>query len=109
MPKSVSADVLEKQLPAFQIVDVRRQPAFDASPAMLPTATWRNPADVTQWQTELDPARLVLVYCVHGHEVSQRCAETLQATGFDASYLEGGFEQWASESRCIDAKQDTQY
>lgn len=107
MPKSVSADALAKLLTTFQVVDVRRRPAFDVSPAMLPTATWRSPADVTQWQAELDPARPVLVYCVHDHEVSQGCAETLQVTGFDAIYLEGGFEQWVSESRTVAAKPDT--
>ena len=101
MPSSISAAILAGQLAAFQVIDVRRRPAFDANPALLPTATWRSPTEVTQWQAELDPARPIVVYCVHGHEVSQSCADMLQAAGFNASYLEGGFEQWICEGRAL--------
>ena len=108
MPNSISATALADQLTTFQVVDVRRRPAFDASPALLPTATWRNPTEVTQWQAEFDPARPIVLYCVHGHEVSQGCTDILQAAGFTASYLEGGFERWASECRALNGKENTQ-
>lgn len=36
----------------------------------------------------------VVVYCVHGHEVSQGVCATLRAIGVDAAYLEGGVEGW---------------
>ena len=105
MQNSVSATTLADELATFQVVDVRRRPAFDASPGLIPTAIWRSPAEVTQWQMDLDPARPSVVYCVHGHEVSQECARFLQANGFNASYLEGGFEQWMSEGRAISTRQ----
>jgi hypothetical protein len=34
------------------------------------------------------------VYCVHGHEVSQDAAASLNAAGFDARYLQGGIAGW---------------
>ena len=104
MPSPISATTLAEQISNFQIVDVRRRPAFDTSPALLPTATWRSPDEVTQWQAALNPAWPIVVYCVHGHEVSQGCADILLAAGFNVSYLEGGFEQWVNEGRAVDTK-----
>jgi rhodanese-related sulfurtransferase len=46
----------------------------------------------------------VLVYCVHGHEVSQTAAALLRAAGFDARHLQGGFEGWAAQGRPISPK-----
>jgi rhodanese-related sulfurtransferase len=36
----------------------------------------------------------MVVYCVHGHEVSQSAARTLRELGFKAQYLEGGIATW---------------
>ena len=47
-------------------VDVRRRPAFEADPATLPGAVWRDPEAVDQWSAELPPGRPLVVYCVHG-------------------------------------------
>lgn len=49
------------------VVDVRKRPALEADPAMLPGAVWRDPHAVAQWATELPSACSVVVYCVHGH------------------------------------------
>ena len=38
----------------------------------------------------------VVVYCVHGHEVSQGIAAALSEDGLDAGYLIGGIEGWSS-------------
>jgi rhodanese-related sulfurtransferase len=81
-------------LNAPQLIDVRRKAAFDASEQMITGAIWRNPDELGHWIATLDANRPVTVYCVHGHQVSQDCAALLEAVGFDATYLVGGFEDW---------------
>jgi hypothetical protein len=39
------------------VVDVRKRPAFEADPAMLPSAVWRDPHAVEQWAAKLPPGR----------------------------------------------------
>jgi hypothetical protein len=39
----------------------------------------------------------VVVYCVHGHEVSQTAAASLANAGIDAAYLAGGIARWRDE------------
>jgi hypothetical protein len=53
----------------------------------------RDPAAVTSWEKELFPASTVVVYCVHGHDVSQGVAQQLRDTGIAARYLDGGLEE----------------
>lgn len=79
---------------AVQLLDVRRAPVFDEAAEMLPGASWRDPAGVAAWAGALDRRHPVVVYCVHGHAVSQSAAQALRDRGFDARYLEGGFEAW---------------
>src|SRR5690606_16830576 len=55
----------------------------------------RAPEDIERWGRELPPGRPVVVYCVHGHEVSQDAAAALQVAGVDAAYLEHGIAGWA--------------
>jgi rhodanese-related sulfurtransferase len=76
------------------VVDVRKRPAFEADPAMLPGAAWRDPHGVEQWAAELPPDRSVAVYCVHGHEVSQGVRDALLRRGVMAGLIEGGIEGW---------------
>ena len=66
---------------------------------MISGAVWGNPEAVDSWVGNLDPCRVVAVYCVHGHQVSQSCAAALEEAGINAWYLEGGFDKWAAESR----------
>ena len=76
------------------VVDVRRQAAFDASDALIVSAVHHEPADVAGWRQDLPAGRQVVVYCVHGHEVSQDAAEALRRNRVDAVYLEGGMSGW---------------
>jgi thiosulfate sulfurtransferase len=76
------------------LLDVRRRPALQAEPRLLPSAVWRDPEQVATWAAELDQHRSVVVYCVHGHEVSQGVVDHLREAGFDAAALEGGIEAW---------------
>lgn len=66
------------------ILDVRREPVFEASAWRLASALRRLPPDA--------PLREVVVYCGHGHELSQQAARQLRSAGRRAWVLEGGIE-----------------
>lgn len=78
----------------FALLDVRRRPARDADPGLIPGAVWRDPEQVGTWAAGLDQTQPVIAYCVHGHEVSRGVVGHLRALGIDAALLEGGIEAW---------------
>jgi rhodanese-related sulfurtransferase len=78
------------------VLDVRRAATFERANELIADAVWHDPERVANWSGGLDPARPVVVYCVHGHQVSQDCARKLRDLGLDAAYLEGGIEAWTS-------------
>jgi rhodanese-related sulfurtransferase len=59
----------------------------------LPGAKRGDPEQIPYWAPTL-PSGPVIVYCVHGHEVSQNAAKWLIQHGYDARYLAGGIEEW---------------
>jgi rhodanese-related sulfurtransferase len=77
------------------VIDVRREAAFLAAPSMIAGALRRDPEAVARWAPELPAASSVVVYCAHGHEVSQNAAAELERLRIRARYLEGGFAGWA--------------
>ncbi len=77
------------------VIDVRREAAFRAAPNMIAGALRRDPESVVRWAPELPAAGSVVVYCAHGHEVSQNAAAELGRVGIQARYLAGGFASWA--------------
>jgi len=77
------------------VVDVRRGPAFDADDTVIVGAVRRLPEAVDHWRRELPEGRSVVVYCVHGQEVSQNTAAALRAAGSGACYLEHGITGWS--------------
>ncbi|MSP81671.1 MAG: sulfurtransferase [Alphaproteobacteria bacterium] len=79
------------------VIDVRRKAAYDAAPDALPGALRRLPETVDDWVGDLELARAVVVYCVHGHEVSQGAAAALGRRGRRAAYLADGIEGWRSQ------------
>lgn len=78
---------------APRLVDVRRAPAFEVAGRMIAGAVRRAPDRVEQWAATFTGCEVV-VYCVHGHEVSQDAATALRALGLKARFLEGGIEAW---------------
>jgi rhodanese-related sulfurtransferase len=76
------------------VIDVRRSGAFDDAERMLASSVRREPGEIAEWCHKLRPERPVVVYCVHGHEVSQLTAVALRGAGVDARYLEGGIAGW---------------
>ena len=91
MDASISSAELSRALRSSEpplVIDVRRTPRFLESPYFLKGALRRDPERLHDWQQSV-PQGLKVVYCVHGHEVSQNAAKAL-----GARYLEGGIEAW---------------
>ena len=92
MDASITSAALRQSLASPRpplLIDVRRQPAFLGAPDLIRGALRRDPAQIERWKETLPAGREVVVYCVHGHEVSQNAARAL-----GAKYLEGGIEAW---------------
>ena len=100
MDAAITPIELKHRLAAFPpptLIDVRRQPAFEQDPDIIPGALRRLPETVDQWAGQLEPWRPVVVHCVRGHEVGQDAARALRERGLDARYLAGGLERWRAE------------
>ncbi len=96
MDATISPEDLQSQLSGAQpplVIDVRRTPAYRSASTMIDGALRRDPATVAEWSRALPRAREVVVYCVHGHEVSQNAAKALREAGLNARYLDGGIEE----------------
>jgi rhodanese-related sulfurtransferase len=108
MTASISPSQLRTDLAGAKppiVIDVRRKPAFTAAREMLGGALRRDPEQVASWAKSLPSASSVVVYCVHGHEVSQKAAAALAAAGIAACYLEGGLEEgWKGIEGALDPK-----
>ena len=92
MDARITAAALRQSLASSQpplVIDVRRSARYLESPYVLKGALRRDPEGVEEWKRALPRAASVVVYCVHGHEVSQNTARAL-----GARYLEGGIEAW---------------
>ena len=90
------------QWPPPTVVDVRRAAAFERDPVRIPGAIRRLPDEVATWSRTLEPWRAVVVYCVHGHEVSQDAASALRDTGLNARYLTDGIEGWKASGHAVE-------
>ncbi|MDA1101282.1 MAG: chromate resistance protein [Proteobacteria bacterium] len=74
------------------IFDVRRAETFAAADRVIAGARWRDHGTAAQWGPALTPRSNIVVYCVHGHQISQSAAASLRGNGLNAQYLEGGIE-----------------
>jgi rhodanese-related sulfurtransferase len=94
---SISASLLAKKLGHSDsplICDVRRAAAFDQSTKLIAGALRLAPELIDSAHTHLPRDRSVVVYCVHGHEVSQNASAQLRALHVNAVFLEGGIAEW---------------
>jgi len=92
MDASISAEDLRQSLRSSApplVIDVRRNERFFEAADLIRGALRRDPATIADWSKTLPRGANVVVYCVHGHEVSQNAAKAL-----GAKYLEGGIEHW---------------
>jgi superoxide dismutase, Fe-Mn family len=107
MDMVIDAQALRQALASAQpplLLDVRRAPAFAQADTMLVGAAWRDPAELQRWAQSLAAGQALVVYCVHGHEVSQGCAASLAALGHHARFLAGGIEGWKAGGGPLAAK-----
>ena len=97
---AISAASLRQSLASARpplVIDVRKGPTFLGAPDLIRGALRRDPLRVADWGKTLPGDSDVVVYCVHGHEVSQGAAQALRAAlpqALGARYLEGGIEAW---------------
>jgi len=101
-PSNLKTEIAGRRPPI--LIDVRRRPAFLEAEAMASGALRREPEEVQAWAKSLPKASTVVVYCVHGHEVSQTAAAALNDAGISARYLEGGLEGWRASEGPLDKK-----
>ena len=76
------------------LIDVRRAVAFNADTVVIASAMWRDPYALDDWTKFMPRHRDIVVYCVHGHEISKNTCVALLGAGMNAKYLEGGIEAW---------------
>jgi thiosulfate sulfurtransferase len=98
MPELISIEEISTSKDTT-VIDVRKMPARDRSGLTMPGAVWRAPFLADNWWQEF-AGQNVVVFCVHGHEVSKAVAGFLNDQGIKARFLEGGFEAY-SEAGCI--------
>ncbi len=89
------------ELTGTQVLDVRRSGVFEQAPSLIQGARWCDPALVDAWGPEWVARGPVVVYCVHGHEVSRATALRLRALGVPARFLAGGIEAWTGAGRPV--------
>src|SRR5256885_838953 len=101
-PSNLGTEIAGKVPPI--LIDVRRRSAFLEADAMVCGALRREPQDVRGGGQTLPRAGAVVVYCVHGREVSQTTAAALNDAGISTRYLEGGLEGWKEADGQLDHK-----
>ena len=83
---------------AFRLLDVRRAQARVADGDDIDGATWLDPALWLDWKDRVQdlapPGTPVVLYCAHGHEISQGLTAALRAMDLDARHLIGGISAW---------------
>lgn len=93
MERTIKPENFATLAPDALVLDVRRKATYDASSEIIAGAIWKDPSQVEQWMTELSSEQNIIVYCVHGHEVSNGVLDHLHAAGFTkARLLAGGIE-----------------
>ena len=103
----ISSTELAQALQSAQppvVIDVRRAPAYGESREMIDGALRRDPERIADWAAALPASERIVVYCVHGHAVSQGAAAALNAAGRQARFLEGGISHWKDDGLPLRAK-----
>ena len=85
----------------FTLIDVRREAARQADGAQIDGAQWLPPEDLFHWKDAVARDRPAVLFCAHGHELSQGAAATLRTMGLDARYLIDGFAGWRAAAQAV--------
>ena len=94
-PNRVSVEELKSLVGTARcplIADVRREAAYAQASARIAGAVWHDHMAAEQ----LAHGREIIVYCVHGHNVSEIAAAKLRQAGAGVRVLEGGMEAYAA-------------
>ncbi|MEX0956552.1 MAG: rhodanese-like domain-containing protein [Rhizobiaceae bacterium] len=100
MPCSISPLEAEHSMQFTTLIDVRKEPARLESGLTIPGAQRRTHDTVMEWRGQFT-GKSVVLFCVHGHEVSRNACAALVQNGVDARYLDGGFEAWRSAGLAV--------
>ena len=84
---------------AVRVFDVRRESDRVQVEYPIPGAEWRDPERVAQWCGDIGNTEEVIVYCVHGHHVSQSTRDALRRGGNRARIIAGGIEAWCAYAK----------
>ena len=76
------------------VLDVRRGEHRVDVEFPIPDAQWKDPEQIAEWSKGLETHAEVVVFCVHGHNVSQGARDFLRKQGLRAQTLDGGVEAW---------------
>ena len=88
---------------AHRLLDVRRAQARASDGSAIAGGQWLDPARWLDWKNEIGNELPVVVYCAHGHEISQGLTAALRAMGVDARQLEGGISAWKAAGQPVQA------
>ncbi len=91
-------DLLE-QGADIKVLDVRRREHRVDVEHPIPGAEWKDPEQIAEWSEDLGNHAEVIVYCVHGHNVSQGARDFLRGRGLRSRIVAGGIEAWEAFSR----------
>ena len=86
---------------AHRLLDVRRAQARASDGSDIAGGQWLDPARWLDWKNEIGNELPVVVYCAHGHEISQGLTAALRAMGVDARQLEGGISAWKAAGQPV--------
>jgi rhodanese-related sulfurtransferase len=97
MERTITPTDLQSLLAAgkpITLLDVRRAEARAKEQVAIQGAIWRDPAALDDWIADLDCGRQIILYCVHGEEISNAVVDALQAKNLKARFVEGGLDAW---------------
>jgi rhodanese-related sulfurtransferase len=82
----------------IKVLDVRRREHCVDVEFPIPGAEWKDPGQIAEWSKDLGNHGEVIVFCVHGHNVSRGARDFLRKHGLRARILDGGIEAWQAFS-----------
>lgn len=83
----------------LRVFDVRLEKDRTDVEYPVPGAEWRNPDRVAEWSRDIQVGDDVVVFCVHGHHVSQSTRDALRERGIRARIVEGGIAAWCDYAK----------
>ena len=88
------------------LYDTRRTKTFDKAERVIACAKWRDRQSVDEWYADIPDGADIVVYCVHGHQLSQSTAGHLRAKGINARFLTGGIDAYEAAGGITIAKSE---